>query len=132
MSFTDPIADLLTRIRNGQSSKKKYIEAPFSKMKKNILDVLLAEGYISNYEIIENESSKKTCKVFLKYYKGFPVIKELSRISKPGCRIYSSSKDLPIVNNGLGISIISTSFGIMSDISAREKGVGGEILCRVF
>ena len=132
MSFTDPIADMITRIRNAQLRKLHNVKIPNSKLRARILDVLKDEGYISNYEVSSNESSIKTLLVDLKYNKGEPVIKDISRVSKPGRRIYTKADSIPKIQNGLGIAIVSTSMGIMSDNDARSKNVGGEIICRVF
>ena len=131
MTMTDPISDLLTRIRNGQMVRKSKIFCPASKIKVAILKVLQEEGYIRNFEIIEDEKGRQL-EISLKYFDGKPVIKEISRVSKPGMRVYSSVKSMPLIRNGLGISIVSTPKGVMSDSSARNENVGGEILCTVF
>jgi small subunit ribosomal protein S8 len=132
MSMTDPEADLLTRIRNGQQAKKDSIVAPASKLRENLLDVLRREGYIRNFERYNVKTGIDEIKIELKYFDGEPVIREINRVSRPGCRVYSKIKDLPKVYNGLGIAILSTPRGVMSDAEAREANVGGEVLCHVF
>ena len=132
MSMSDPVADLLTRIRNGQRAKKRSVHTPASKLRANVLDVLKREGYIRDYS---NESIRKGIDqiiIELKYYDGQPVIKEINRVSSPGCHVYSKIKDLPRIYNGLGIAILSTPQGVMSDAEARAANVGGEVLCHVF
>lgn len=123
---------MLTRIRNGQSAKKSVVDAPASRFRGNVLDVLKREGYIRNYSQIERRPGINEFKIELKYYDGKPVISEIKRVSTPGRRIYSGIKDLPKTYNGLGISIISTPRGVMSDNEARAAQVGGEVLCQVF
>ena len=130
MSFNDPVADFLTRIRNGQMVKKTSISMPSSIMKEAMAKVLHAEGYINEYKI-GDEGEKKSLTIKLKYYEGQPVIQKLTRISRPGLRVYKPVHDLPKVIGGLGIAIISTSYGIMTDHQARKEGHGGEILCTV-
>jgi small subunit ribosomal protein S8 len=130
--MTDPVADLLTRIRNGQQAKKDSIVAPASKLRENLLDVLRREGYIRNFERYNVKTGIDEIKIELKYFDGEPVIREINRVSRPGCRVYSKIKDLPKVYNGLGIAILSTPRGVMSDAEAREANVGGEVLCHVF
>ncbi len=132
MSMSDPVADLLTRIRNGQSAKKESVVAPASKLRANLLDVLKREGYIRNFERYNVATGIDEIRIELKYYDGEPVIKEINRISRPGRRVYSGIKDLARVYNGLGISILSTPQGVMSDAEARAANVGGEVLCQVF
>ena len=132
MSFTDPISDMITRIRNAQLRALNNVSIPNSKFRAKILDVLKDEGYISNYKVLSNENNKKSLLVDLKYNNGVPVIKEIRRISKPGRRIYSKADSIPKIQSGLGIAIVSTSMGVMSDNTAREKKIGGEIICRVF
>ena len=132
MSMTDPIADMITRIRNGQSARKATVVTPASKMRSAILDVLKREGYIRGYKNSESEDGKPTLDVELKYSDGKPVISEIQRVSRPGRRVYSGVEDIPRIYSGLGISIISTSRGILSNIEAQKQKVGGEILCRVF
>jgi small subunit ribosomal protein S8 len=130
MSMSDPIADMLTRIRNGQSAGKKAIQQPCSKVKLSIAKVLKDEGYITDYAE-EKVGNHSVMTVDLKYYKGAPVIEEIKRISRPGLRIYKSKDELPKVLGGLGIAIVSTSNGVMTDRAARAKGHGGEIICTV-
>lgn len=132
MSMSDTLGDMLIRIRNGQSAKKSVVDAPASRFRGNVLDVLKREGYIRNYTQIEKRPGINEFKIELKYYDGKPVISEIKRVSTPGRRIYSGIKDLPKVYNGLGISIISTPRGVMSDNEARAAQIGGEVLCQVF
>jgi small subunit ribosomal protein S8 len=130
MSMSDPIADMLTRIRNGQSADKVSVLMPFSKFKSSIAQLLKDEGYIKDFSI-EGEGVKKSLSVELKYYMGKPVIDKVKKISRPGLRIYKSAEELPRVIGGLGIAIISTSKGVMTDRTARENGQGGEVICTV-
>jgi small subunit ribosomal protein S8 len=132
MSMSDPLGDMLTRIRNGQQAHKSVIQSPASKIRANVLEVLQREGYIRGYSREETGAGIAELKIELKYVDGEPVIREITRVSKPGRRIYSRISDLPRVYNGLGISILSTPRGVMSDNEARAANVGGEILCRVF
>ena len=132
MTFTDPIGDMFSRIRNGQMRSLNSIIIPSSNFRKNILEILKNEGYIKDYFIEKNENNKTSLKITLKYYEGYPVIKEIKRISKPGRRVYSRATSIPKVMNGLGLAILSTPKGVMSDVEARKKNVGGEIICRVF
>ena len=132
MSFTDPISDMITRIRNAQLRALNTVTIPNSKLRARILEVLKEEGYISNYKETSSEKNNKFLLVDLKYNNGIPVIKEISRVSKPGRRIYTKADSIPKIQNGLGIAIVSTSKGIMTDNDARSKKVGGEIICRVF
>ena len=132
MSFTDPIADMITRIRNGQLRTLSTVTIPSSKFRARILDVLKDEGYISDYKFESDKKNKGTLIVNLKYNNGLPVIKEITRVSKPGRRIYTKADSIPKIQSGLGIAIVSTSMGIMSDNDARSKNIGGEIICRVF
>ena len=132
MSMSDPLADLLTRIRNGQMAGKESISAPASNLRVNMLDVLKREGYIRDYERYNVRAGIDEVRIELKYFDGEPVIKEISRISRPGQRVYARIKDLHRVYNGLGISILSTPRGVMSDSEARKANVGGEVLCKVF
>ena len=132
MSFTDPIADMITRIRNAQLRTLNKVSIPNSKFRARILDVLKEEGYISNYKFLTDKKNKGSLLVDLKYSNGLPVIKEITRVSKPGRRIYTKAESIPKIKNGLGIVIVSTSMGIMSDNDARSKNIGGEIICRVF
>ena len=131
MSMQDPVADMLTRIRNGQMAEKKVVSMPSSKLKEAIAKVLHDEGYVAAFEKQENDG-KPTLEIELKYFEGKPVIERLKRISRPGLRIYKSSDELPRVNAGLGVAIVSTNKGVMTDRAARELGVGGEIICNVF
>lgn len=130
MSITDPVADMLTRIRNAQSVLKKQVRMPSSKLKLAILKVLKDEGFIQDFEVSE-EGNKKTLSVTLKYYKGRSVIEKIKRVSTPGLRAYVGKADLPKVMSGLGIAIISTSNGVMTDRAARKAGHGGEVICYV-
>ena len=131
MSLTDPIGDMIARIKNAQLRNHKKVDLPSSKFKIKILDILKAEGFIIDYKIKE-ENNKSTVKVDLKYHSGNPVISTFQRVSKPGRRIFSSAESLPKINNGLGIAIVSTPKGVMTDIDARKQKVGGEIICKVF
>jgi len=130
MSMNDPISDMLTRIRNGQSSNKKDVSMPSSSAKKAIAEVLKNEGYIIDFEVI-TENSIDNLVIQLKYHQGLPVIEDIQRSSRPGLRVYKNKEDLPQVLGGLGVAIISTSAGVMSDKEAREKGIGGEVICTV-
>ncbi len=130
MSLQDPISDMLTRIRNGQSADKTSVSMPSSKVKTAIAAVLKDEGYVADYKV-EQEGAMSTLTVDLKYFQGKPVIDSIQRRSRPGLRIYTGKSDLPTVNGGLGVAIVSTSKGIMSDRKAREIGEGGEVLCYV-
>jgi small subunit ribosomal protein S8 len=132
MSMSDPLGDMPTRIRNGQMANKNAIKAPASKLRANVLEVLRREGYIRGYEKIDLGGGKQELTIELKYHNGEPVIRELRRVSKPGRRIYAGVDDLPSVYNGLGIAIVSTPHGVLSDVEAREARVGGEVLCTVF
>ncbi len=132
MVMTDPLGDMLTRIRNGQMAGKGKISSPASNLRRNVLDVLQREGYIRGYEAGEVVRGKSELAIELKYHNGQPVIRELKRVSKPGRRVYAGVQDLPRVYNGLGIAILSTPRGVMSDAEARDARVGGEILCMVF
>ena len=131
MSLGDPIGDMLTRIRNGQMRSLNKIQIPYSNFRQKILEVLKKEGYIINFNI-ESSEKIKTISVDLKYYEGQPVIKEIKRVSKPGRRVYSSADSIPRVLNGLGVAILSTSKGVMSDAEAVKNNIGGEIICRIF
>lgn len=130
--MNDPLGDMLTRIRNAQMRGKSSVISPASKLRCWVLDVLQDEGYIRGYSEMKLDNGTAELSIELKYYEGQPVIQEIQRVSKPGRRVYSSVKTMPIVRNGLGISIVSTPKGVMSDNAARENNVGGEILCRVF
>ena len=132
MSFVDPIGDMITRIRNAQLRTLYNVKIPCSKFRAKILEVLKQEGYISNYKVLSGSNNKESLLVDLKYNHGLPVIREIKRISKPGRRIYAKASSIPRIQNGLGLAIVSTSIGIMSDNDARTKNVGGEIICRVF
>jgi small subunit ribosomal protein S8 len=130
MTLSDPLGDMLTRIRNGQAAHKAAVSSPPSRLRENVLDVLAREGYIRGYD--REEGPHGALSIELKYHNGSPVIRQLRRVSRPGRRVYSAVKDLPRVYNGLGIAILSTPRGVMSDADAREAHVGGEILCTVF
>ena len=132
MSMSDTLGDMLTWIRNGQTANKSVVDAPASRFRGNVLDVLKREGYIRNFSKVEKRPGINEFKIELKYYDGKPVISEIKRVSTPGRRVYSSIDDLPKTYNGLGISILSTPRGVMSDNEARAAHVGGEVLCQVF
>jgi len=134
MTMSDPLGDMLTRIRNGQQARKNVVSTPGSRMRSNVLEVLKREGYIRGFSKLDSEQTINASElsIELKYYEGEPVIREIKRVSKPGRRVYSKINDLPRVFNGLGISIISTPQGVMSDNEARAANVGGEVLCQVF
>ena len=132
MTLMDPIGDMLTRIRNGQQRLMAKVEMPSSSLRLKILEVVKTEGFISTYHIEKKENNKTSLIVDLKYYEGNPVIKDIRRISKPGRRVYSRATSIPRIQNGLGLAIISTNKGVMSDIEARKNNIGGEIICRVF
>lgn len=132
MTMSDPIADMLTRIRNGQHAKKNVIRMPASKVKKAIAEVLEQEGYILGVTEAKDEKGFAVLDVELKYYAGQPVINEIKRLSTPGLRQYTSATDIPSMRDGLGITIVTTSQGVMTDMDAREKKLGGELLCQVF
>ena len=132
MTLMDPIGDMFTRIRNGQLRLLPNVEMPSSNFRLKILEILKSEGFIISYHIEKKENNKVSLFVDLKYYEGSPVIREIKRVSKPGRRVYSSATSIPRIQNGLGLAIISTNKGIMSDIEARKNNVGGEIICRVF
>jgi len=131
MTMTDPLGDMLTRIRNGQQARMSTVSSPASKFRASVLTVLKAEGYIRDYEKNEIIVGKPEITIHLKYFEGEPVIRELKRVSTPGRRVYSGIRDLPRICNGLGIAILSTPRGVMSDSQAREANVGGEVLCSV-
>lgn len=131
MSMTDPLGDMLTRIRNGLHARKTSVKAPASKNRARVLDVLQREGYIRGYELRELENNKAELEIMLKYADGEPVIQRIARVSTPGRRIYAGVRELPRVANGLGISIVSTPKGVLSDAEARSNNVGGEVLCTV-
>ena len=132
MTLMDPIGDMFTRIRNGQLRLLTKVEMPSSNFRLKVLEVLKNEGFISSYHIEKKENNKVSLVVDLKYYEGIPVIKEIKRVSKPGRRVFSRADSIPRMQNGLGLAIISTNKGVMSDIEARKNKVGGEIICRVF
>jgi small subunit ribosomal protein S8 len=134
MTMSDPLGDMLTRIRNGQQARKNVVSTPGSRMRSNVLEVLKREGYIRGFSKLDSEQTINASElsIELKYYEGEPVIREIKSVSKPGRRVYSKIDDLPRVFNGLGISIISTPQGVMSDNEARAANVGGEVLCQVF
>ena len=133
MTMTDPIADMLTRVRNGLQVQKRFVDVPSSRIKSNIALVLKDEGYLNDVESVQNERNHSVLRLHLKYDQdGAPVIRELKRVSKPGCRVYADSTHAPKVRGGLGICILTTSKGVMSGRKAAEAGVGGEVLCTVF
>ena len=132
MTMTDPLGDMLTRIRNAQLRKKSKVSTPGSSLRQHVLDVLQSEGYIRGYSKVDFEGGRSEFEIELKYYDGEPVIREIERISKPGRRVYASVKNLPRVMNGLGVSIVSTPRGVMADHEARDANVGGEVICTVF
>ena len=131
MSMSDPISDMLTRIRNAQMAEKTSVIMPSSKLKVAIAEVLKNEGYVDGFNVIKGEGGKATLEIALKYYSGQPVIEKIQRVSRPGLRVYKGSEDIPKVMNGLGIAIVSTSKGLMTDRKARANGIGGEVLCVV-
>ena len=132
MSLSDPIGDMIARIKNAQVRNYKKVELPSSNFKVKIADVLKSEGFIIDYKVDQKESNKSDLHINLKYNSGNPVINTIERVSKPGRRIFSSAESLPKINNGLGIAIISTPKGVMSDMDARKQKLGGEIICKVF
>ncbi len=132
MNMTDPLGDMLTRIRNGQSAKKDSVLTPASRLRASVLDVLQREGYIRGYANEADTGPTPTIRIELKYFEGQPAIQHVSRVSKPGRRVYAGAQSLPRVKNGLGITIVSTPKGVLSDAEARAENVGGEVLCQVF
>ena len=132
MAMSDPLGDMLTRIRNGQSARKSVVSSPSSRFRTNVLEVLKREGYIRNYSSVDVRPGIKELQIELKYHDGQPVISEIQRVSRPGRRVYYGIRDLPRVYNGLGIAILSTPRGVLSDSKARTANVGGEVLCHVF
>ena len=132
MTMSDPLGDMLTRIRNAQLRKSSKVSTPGSRLRQNVLDVLQSEGYIRGYSTVDFANGRSEFEIELKYFDGQPVIREIERVSRPGRRVYASVKNIPRVMNGLGVSIISTPKGVMSDARARDENVGGEVLCRVF
>ena len=132
MAMTDPLGDMLTRIRNGQSAKKDSVLTPASRLRASVLDVLQREGYIRGYSKEDTAGPQANIRIELKYFEGQPAIQHVSRVSKPGRRVYAGATELPRVKNGLGITIVSTPKGVLSDAEARAENVGGEVLCQVF
>jgi small subunit ribosomal protein S8 len=132
MNVMDPIGDMLTRIRNAQQRGKTKVNSPSSRLRERVLEVLQTEGYIRGFSVTERASGQAELEVELKYFDGEPVIHEIKRVSKPGRRVYASVNELPTIYNGLGVAIMSTSKGVMSDAQARENNVGGEVICTVF
>ena len=132
MTMSDPLGDMLTRIRNAQERKSAKVSTPGSRLRKDVLDVLQSEGYIRGYSSTDYGNGRTEFEIELKYYEGEPVIRQIERVSKPGRRVYASVKAIPRVANGLGVSILSTPKGVMSDADARDQNVGGEVLCQVF
>ncbi len=132
MSLNDPLGDMITRIRNAQMRNKSKVSTPGSRLRESVLEVLKSEGYIRGYASVEHSTGRSELEIELKYFDGAPVIREIARVSKPGRRVYASVKALPRINNGLGVSILSTPKGVMADHAARDANVGGEILCTVF
>ena len=131
-AVNDPLSDMIARIKNAAMRKRSKVSTPASKLRQRVLDVLQDEGYIRGYTLVEQPGEFPTFEIELKYFDGEPVIAEIARVSKPGRRVYSSIKDLKPIKNGLGISILSTPKGVMSDTAARDQNVGGEVLCRVY
>jgi small subunit ribosomal protein S8 len=132
MALNDPLGDMIARIHNAQMRNKSKVSTPSSRLRVSVLDVLKNEGYIRGYTSIEHASGRSELEIELKYFDGSPVIREIARVSKPGRRVYASVKNLPRINNGLGVAIVSTPKGVMADHAARDANVGGEILCTVF
>jgi small subunit ribosomal protein S8 len=132
MALIDPLGDMIARIHNAQMRKKPKVSTPGSRLRKSVLEVLKTEGYIRGYASVEHENGRTELDIELKYFDGQPVIREIARVSKPGRRVYVSVKNLPRINNGLGVAIVSTPKGVMADHEARDANVGGEILCTVF
>ena len=130
--MNDPLGDMLSRIHNAQMRNKSKVSTPASRLRVSVLDVLKTEGFIRDYAAVEHANGRKELEIELKYFEGEPVIREISRVSKPGRRVYASVRSLPRVNNGLGVAILSTPKGVMADHDARDNNVGGEILCTVF
>jgi small subunit ribosomal protein S8 len=132
MSLNDPIGDLIARINNAQMRKKSKVSTPGSRLRVSVLDVLQSEGYIRGYTTVDHKDGRSELEIELKYFDGEPVIREMSRVSKPGRRVYVAVRNLPRINNGLGVAILSTPKGVMADHQARDANVGGEVLCTVF
>ena len=132
MALNDPLGDMIARIHNAQMRNKSKVSSPGSRLRVSVLDVLKSEGYIRGYASLERADGRNELEIELKYFDGAPVIREISRVSKPGRRVYASVRNLPRINNGLGVAIVSTPKGVMADHEARDANVGGEILCTVF
>jgi small subunit ribosomal protein S8 len=132
MALNDPLGDMIARITNAQMRNKSKVSSPASRLRVSVLDVLKSEGFIRGYASVEHANGRNELEIELKYFDGAPVIREISRVSKPGRRVYASVRSLPRVNNGLGVAIVSTPMGVMADHAARDANVGGEILCTVF
>jgi small subunit ribosomal protein S8 len=132
MALNDPLGDLIARINNAQMRNKPKVSSPSSRLRESVLEVLKTEGYIRGFASVEHANGRNELEIELKYFDGAPVIREISRVSKPGRRVYASVKNLPRINNGLGVAIVSTPKGVMADHAARDANVGGEILCTVF
>ena len=132
MALNDPLGDMIARIHNAQMRNKSKVSSPASRLRESVLEVLKSEGYIRGYASVEHASGRNELEIELKYFDGAPVIREISRVSKPGRRVYASVRNLPRINNGLGVAIVSTPKGVMADHAARDANVGGEILCTVF
>jgi small subunit ribosomal protein S8 len=132
MALNDPLGDLIARIHNAQMRNKSKVSSPASRLRESVLEVLKSEGYIRGYASVEHANGFNELEIELKYFDGAPVIREIARVSKPGRRVYASVKNLPRINNGLGVAIVSTPKGVMADHAARDANVGGEILCTVF
>ncbi len=132
MALNDPLGDMIARIHNAQMRNKSKVSSPASRLRVSVLDVLKSEGFIRGYASVEHANGRNELEIELKYFDGAPVIREISRVSKPGRRVYASVRNLPRINNGLGVAIVSTPKGVMADHAARDANVGGEILCTVF
>ena len=132
MALNDPLGDMIARIHNAQMRNKAKVSTPASRLRLSVLDVLKSEGYIRGYTSVEHSSGRRELDIELKYFDGAPVIREISRVSKPGRRVYASVRNLPRINNGLGVAIVSTPKGVMADHDARDANVGGEVLCTIF
>jgi small subunit ribosomal protein S8 len=132
MAINDPLSDLIARITNAQMRKKPKVSTPGSRLRVSVLDVLKSEGYIRDYATVEHKDGRSELEIELKYFDGQPVIREIARVSKPGRRVYVAVRNLPRINNGLGVAILSTPKGVMADHAARDANVGGEVLCTVF
>ena len=132
MMINDPLSDMIARIKNAATRKRSKVLTPASRLRQRVLDVLQSEGYIRGYEQVTTDAGHAELEISLKYFEGAPVIRELARVSKPGRRVYAGARELPSVRNGLGVSIVSTPKGVMSDAAARNANVGGEVLCRVY